>query len=1070
MTCRVARLNRKRGAGNRRRFGVGWFLTLVLLGQGLAMGAQVDSPPLGEPRPPQLASELESRLMVAILGFENRTRDPALEFWRFAPERLLARALGEAGAIRVVSPGGYALSQLHMKAGDPVDPARARAAGELLEASRVIWGSYERSGKKWDVTVHLLNTATGKTIGDAKAASTDWFKIRDELVTKILAELRVVPSPLEWERVRKRWATSSDTLELLSKAKALGEQGASQSEVEALVKHAVEGDPACGPAQVWLAEVLFNQGKVTEAEAIARRAVSQWPDYAASQFCLGVVLGGEEKWDEAEGALQMASRLDPTDAQILEGLGELYDIEHLGAKATQSYEQAATLNPLSSSIRAHLGYRHAAEGKTAEAKRDLKDAERLAPSTDSNAHQFLAYAYEELRDGPSALSHYEAMITEAKKTEMNPEKVRRCEERCRELKARLAPVFVDAAEPKSYPGESLTIFLQQFLNPTDLVLVTNPLAATAEMERWAHELTTRATNDLGKAKALFEALSHHVDPSLGGVLTAQQVFAKWNTPGVSFRCSEYATLYVSLSRACGLDTYCALVDEDASGNSISHECACLFLGAKALLIDPSWFWFGVPHRKFKPLNDVEATAVWLSQQSNSKQKEIACQLAPGLAVVHFNRIRSLIEVGDTETARRELRAIVELEPESQMALLAQGELELREGKVGTSVRLLEKAVAMDPSESEAQLFLGLAYELQGRSIEAREAFRKALPGEMGEARQEFARQSLARVNEAIHESAASQIAPKTAAGSERRGDSYAWKGQFDKAIADYTEALRLNPDDAAAYQHRAYARLSQGDMDKVISDCTEAIRLDPKDGLARSYRASAYAKKEQFAQAVNDLKEAVRLSPEDPRRLIELASMLANCSDTALRNGKEAVAAARKACELTDWKDWRALATLAAASVETLDFDDSRKYEEQADKLEGLDEQSRKEMHKWLATWRSRHAPTQPPNLGLRPEFLNSSGAQTNVDLAAVKQSAESGDANAQARLAAFLNEGSHGCATNHVEAYKWAALATYQGHKDYKYLVRELELFMTPADLSTAKASVQAYLESHPALPMGGQ
>ena len=58
------------------------------------------------------------------------------------------------------------------------------------------------------------------------------------------------------------------------------------------------------------------------------------------------------------------------------------------------------------------------------------------------------------------------------------------------------------------------------------------------------------------------------------------------------------------------------------------------------------------------------------------------------------------------------------------------------------------------------------------------------------------------------------------------------KGEYDKAIADFDEAIRLDPKDAVAYRNRGDAwQLARG-VDKAIADYTEAIRLDPKDAVA----------------------------------------------------------------------------------------------------------------------------------------------------------------------------------------------------------------------------------------------
>ena len=54
------------------------------------------------------------------------------------------------------------------------------------------------------------------------------------------------------------------------------------------------------------------------------------------------------------------------------------------------------------------------------------------------------------------------------------------------------------------------------------------------------------------------------------------------------------------------------------------------------------------------------------------------------------------------------------------------------------------------------------------------------------------------------------------------------KGEFDKAIADFTEAIRLNPQFAWAYWGRGHVYEVNRDFDKAIADFTESIRLDPR--------------------------------------------------------------------------------------------------------------------------------------------------------------------------------------------------------------------------------------------------
>ncbi len=61
-----------------------------------------------------------------------------------------------------------------------------------------------------------------------------------------------------------------------------------------------------------------------------------------------------------------------------------------------------------------------------------------------------------------------------------------------------------------------------------------------------------------------------------------------------------------------------------------------------------------------------------------------------------------------------------------------------------------------------------------------------------------------------------------------RGNAYDAKGDYDRAIADYTEAIRLDPKYAHAYNNRGNAYGAKGDYDHAIADFDQVIReLDP---------------------------------------------------------------------------------------------------------------------------------------------------------------------------------------------------------------------------------------------------
>ena len=95
-----------------------------------------------------------------------------------------------------------------------------------------------------------------------------------------------------------------------------------------------------------------------------------------------------------------------------------------------------------------------------------------------------------------------------------------------------------------------------------------------------------------------------------------------------------------------------------------------------------------------------------------------------------------------------------------------------------------------------------------------------------------------------------------------RGDAYYDKGDYDRAIADYNEAIQLDPKLAFAWNHRGNAYYVKGDYDRAIADYNEAIRVDPKRAAAWSNRGNAYYVKGDYDRAIADYNEAIQLDPK----------------------------------------------------------------------------------------------------------------------------------------------------------------------------------------------------------------
>src|SRR5437763_52903 len=109
-----------------------------------------------------------------------------------------------------------------------------------------------------------------------------------------------------------------------------------------------------------------------------------------------------------------------------------------------------------------------------------------------------------------------------------------------------------------------------------------------------------------------------------------------------------------------------------------------------------------------------------------------------------------------------------------------------------------------------------------------------------------------------------------------RGNIYAQKNEREKAIADYSEAIRLNPNVSEAWCNRGIMYAAEKKNDQALSDLNEAIRLNPKFAEAYARRAMGFLQMKRTDEALKDAQAAVALLPEnsevyDVRALVHIA-------------------------------------------------------------------------------------------------------------------------------------------------------------------------------------------------------
>lgn len=108
------------------------------------------------------------------------------------------------------------------------------------------------------------------------------------------------------------------------------------------------------------------------------------------------------------------------------------------------------------------------------------------------------------------------------------------------------------------------------------------------------------------------------------------------------------------------------------------------------------------------------------------------------------------------------------------------------------------------------------------------------------------------------------LSPTSAALYRERGEMYARNNAYDRAIADYNAAIRLDPvaisflDRGMAY----YLKGDKADLDRALADYDRAIALDDQKALAYNNRGLALRDKGEWGRAYTDFSTALQLDPD----------------------------------------------------------------------------------------------------------------------------------------------------------------------------------------------------------------
>jgi len=247
------------------------------------------------------------------------------------------------------------------------------------------------------------------------------------------------------------------------------------------------------------------------------------------------------------------------------------------------------------------------------------------------------------------------------------------------------------------------------------------------------------------------------------------------------------------------------------------------------------------------------------------------QTTPATAEEFFNRGKTYYDEDDYDKAIADYTQAIRLDPDYSRPYANRGNAYACKKDYDRAIADYNKAIDILPTYIYAYNNLGLAYASKGSYDNAISAYTMAI--DIG-----------------------CQEYPEA---SYNRGNAYAAKKDYDKAIADFSDAVRLQPNYTAAknalenakkqppstaegFYNRGFMYAINGDFDKAIADLTQAIKLNANYADAYYNRGNIYLDKKDYDKAIADYEAALRIKPNnaDTKKNLEVARAEKNRRNT----------------------------------------------------------------------------------------------------------------------------------------------------------------------------------------------
>jgi tetratricopeptide (TPR) repeat protein len=179
------------------------------------------------------------------------------------------------------------------------------------------------------------------------------------------------------------------------------------------------------------------------------------------------------------------------------------------------------------------------------------------------------------------------------------------------------------------------------------------------------------------------------------------------------------------------------------------------------------------------------------------------------------------------------------------ALLAKAMEAQKAGRHAEALKLFNEYLDRYPQMSEARYYRALTLNDLGRQQEALDDLDLALADNPGNVKFLMLKGKMLAAMDRRPEANLifTQVikeAPSEVEAYKARADNFEQEGRFDEALADLNRAARLAPRDPWVFDKRGMAWFCKGDYHKAVADFTTAIHLRPDLAISYFFRGNIY--------------------------------------------------------------------------------------------------------------------------------------------------------------------------------------------------------------------------------------